>query len=479
MSEQQSRDLIDRSPPYDFEAEKGVVGSIMLGGATVGFEVMPLVKAEDFYDSANGMIYAAICSLLEQSRPIDVELLLDRMKSRGTFEAAGGISYLYDVGQSVPNAAHAKYYAGIVSKCALRRRAIQAAVDMLAGLYNDGDEHLGSGPKESEIASHVEKLVGDALQLRSVEARQSAELFPHVGQQIRDRLSGKVQTSKAVSSGLKSFDNLVGGLFPQELMILAARPSMGKTALTTQIAAHLSITSTPTIYVSLEMSAEELAERQICSWAGINLHKVKTGKANAADNWLVEEISNDLARGNLSIIDQADVTAGEIIAAARQLRRKSVGPICLMVDYIGLVSFRERYGKRNELIGDFVKRMKWLAREIVSPVILISQLNRATESDKDKRPRLSNLRESGAIEEHADSVVMLHRPEYYEPKNPDVKGQAELIVAKNRNGPVGTADLKWNKRTLTFSDPDEEGGSVDDAQDAWDEAQNKQEELPF
>jgi replicative DNA helicase len=461
-------EILDRQPPFDLNAEMCVIGSMMLA-TDFGEQILTKVRGEDFYDDANRGIFEAIVSLLVQGRPVDSQLLTDRLKSRGDFERVGGHAYMAEVVKSVPHAFHITYYADIVSRHALRRRIITAATEILRANYED--DFAGS-QEETVIAADAEDLLAEALQLRQVKAHRAADLFPDVGKRIRARLTGEVETSEAIPTGLKALDELIGGLFPRDLTVLAARPSMGKTAMSLQIAATIAYATTPVVFVSIEMDRDDLAMRQICSWAGINMHRVRTGKATHADAWLVEEIAGDLAQSKLVIVDQDDIDSREIASVAKQIKRETSGPVVIMVDYIGLVTFRER-GRRNELVGQFMKQMKRLARQTNSPVVLLSQLNRAVESDKDKRPRLSHLRESGDIEQDADNILFLHRPEYYEPKNPDVKGKAEVIVAKNRNGPTNSVYLKFSRTTLTFSDIEAEGGADEEAQAAWDQEQQK------
>lgn len=463
-------EILDRQPPFDLNAEMAVIGS-MIKGTDFGELILGDIKGEDFHDNANRLIFEAIVSLLEQSRPIDAGILVDRLKARGSFERCGGMAYLAKCITSVGPGYNIVHYARIVSKHALRRRSIDAAMNVLRYCF---DDQSSGEPEETVIASTVEEMFDDALQLRRIESKHASEVFPRVGEQIKQRMSGTFTSSNAIKTGLRAVDDLTGGLFPQELIVLAARASMGKSSYASQIAANLSFAATPVLYVTLEMSDEELAMRQICSWSGVNLHTVRTNKASHADAWVVDSVAGDLATCNLTFMDKPGITPREIIAVAKHIKRKTSGPICVIIDYIGLVELGN--GKRNELIGKFVEQMKTLARRIDSPVILLSQLNRATENDKDKRPKLSNLRESGSVEEHADVVMLLHRQEYYEPKNPEVKGLADLIIAKNRNGPVGTANLLWNKHTLSFKDVDDIEVNDSGSQAEWDKEQT---ELPF
>lgn len=465
-------EILDRQPPCDISAEMAVVGS-MIKGTDFGELILGDIKGEDFHDNANRLIFEAIVSLLEQSRPIDAGILVDRLKARGSLERCGGIPYLTKCLTSVGPGYNIVHYARIVSKHALRRRSIDAAMKVLQYCY---DDQASGEPEEAVIASTVEEMFDDALELRRIESKHASEVFPRVGEQIKQRMSGTFKANNAIKTGLRAVDELTGGLFPQELVVLAARASMGKSSIASQIAANLSFAATPVLYVTLEMSDEELAMRQICSWSGVNLHTVRTNKASHADAWVVESVAGDLATCNLTFMDKPGITPREIIAVAKHIKRKTSGPICVIIDYIGLVELGN--GKRNELIGKFVEQMKTLARRLDSPVVLLSQLNRATESDKEKRPKMSNLKESSAVEDHADVVMLLHRQEYYEPKNPDVKGLAELIIAKNRNGPVGTASLLWSKHTLSFKDVDVDNSEADDlqAQAEWDKEQG---ELPF
>ncbi len=475
MSQQQKEETTtyvfdDRQLPFSVASEKAVIGSMIMA-TDFGESILSEVRSEDFYDTPCRLIFNAIVSLLEQSRPIDINILIDRLNSRGAYERCGGAVFVAEIVKSVPNAFNILHYARIVSKYALRRRVIESCTKAMNYAW---DDNKSGGVEETEIAATVEDAISEALLLRTVKAHKAIDLFPRVGQTIKDRLLGQGNMSTAIPTGIDAIDELLGGLFPDEVTVLAARPSMGKTALSCQIAANLSFAKIPVVYVSIEMKAEELAMRQICSWAGLNLHHIKTGKASASDSWVVESIANDLSSCDLYVADNSDITPREIVSLAKQIKRETSGPIVVMVDYIGLVSF-EGNKKRNEQIGYFMRQMKRLARQCSSPVVLMSQLNRATENDKDKRPKLSNLRESGDIEQDADVVAFLHRQEYYEPKNPDFKGLAEVIIAKNRSGPVGTAEMLWNKQTLTFADTSSENGESEEQQ-LW---ENKQEELEF
>ena len=444
-----SSEILDRLPPQSLDAERGVVGSLLLDPQLCD-EVALLLRSEDFYADANQRLYRHIFALHDEGKRVDLTLLLERLKQAGEYEAIGGAAYLAEVAQSVPYAHNAPHYAQIVRDKATVRELIHAATEILRDAWDPGRE-----PRH---------LVGDAEEkIFSVYDRRSNDRITHIQDlliEAFDRIDARLAkgTGDAVATHFADLDNLTGGLHPSEFIVLAARPSMGKTALATNIAENVAIVSrVPVLFVSLEMSRLELAQRLLCSQGSIDGSKFRSGFISAPEREKLLEAAGKLSQSPLFIDDTPSRTVTEIAACARRLkRRENLGLV--VIDYLQLIQPDDPRDPRQEQVAKMARRLKALARELQIPIMVLAQLNRQVEASgrEEHRPRLSHLRESGAIEQDADVVMFVHREEYYHTKEKaeelGIAGQGLLILAKQRNGPTGDVKLQWSSMYTRFRD---------------------------
>jgi replicative DNA helicase len=433
-----STDAIDRQPPRSLEAERAVLGSIFLL-PEVCDDVALLLRPEQFYDEANQQVYTHMLALHDQGRKVDHMLLIERLKAAGQYEQVGGAAYIAELAQAVPTAAHAQYYAEIVRDKAIVRSLIHAGTDILRDAYDPAAE-------ARQMLSRAEERVFAIL-----EKKDSGHVtsISDVLQQSMTRLDARLKNEHAVGgleTGFTDYDDLTGGLHDSELVILAARPSMGKTALAMNIAEHASIElGVTTLFISLEMSSIELGDRLLCSVARVNGSQLRNGRITQEDRHKLVEKTAEISQAPLYIDDSPSRTMTEIAANARRLKRKAnLGLV--VIDYLQLIEPDNAHDPRQEQVAKIARRLKGLARELGVPVLCLAQLNRQAEVTQNNHPRLSHLRESGAIEQDADVVMFIHREEYYcnnEEDRERVRGRAELIIAKQRNGPTGEVQLTW------------------------------------
>jgi replicative DNA helicase len=418
-----------------------VLGSVLLDNAML-LEVIPILESGDFYRDTHETIYRSIRELFSQGKPVDAITLAEDLISRGAYESIGGDEALSAILGSVPHAANAKYYAGIVHELAVRRRLIQHAEQSLREAYDRANDKTAA-----ELLADAERRlfsIGDA------EAKGSIRSIREIGgewlDRLHDRLEGRVF---GVPTGMIDFDGLAGGLPEGSLAILAGRPSMGKTAFALNILENAVRSDKGVLCVSLEMGDREVMGRLLVSASCVSGHKVLQGTPSAAEicrlgaayDWYAQ-------RDHLLELDANPVrTMSTISANARRFAsRRSLDLV--IVDYVQLIEPETTGESRQEQVSKISRRLKAMARELKVPVLALSQLSRAVEHRDDRRPRMADLRESGALEQDADLVLLLHRPEYYDPA--DQPGIAELIVAKNRNGRTGTVRLAWRKDVTRF-----------------------------
>jgi replicative DNA helicase len=441
-------EILDRQPPRSLEMERAVLGSMMLL-PDVCDEVALTLRGEDFYDEAHRRVYAHMQSMHEEGRRTDdLPLLYERLKAAGDAEFVGGLPYLGELAASVATAAHAVYYAQIVRDKSTLRSLIHSSTEILRDAYDESVE-----PRE--MLARAEQKIFSILDGRGAgELDNIADILQDAMARIDARMK-KEQAVGGVETGFSDFDNLTGGLHESELIILAARPSMGKTALALNIAEHVAMRAgTATLFVSLEMSAVELADRMLCSIAEVNGQRLRNGTISNDDRRRLVEKAADLSQAPLFVDDSPSRTITEIAAAARRLKRKQKLGL-VVIDYLQLIEPDNQRDPRQEQVAKIARRLKGMARELKVPVLCLAQLNRQAEVSKETRPRLSHLRESGAIEQDADVVMFVHREEYYQTNDEDrarVAGQAEIIIAKQRNGPIGDIKLFWKKDFTRFCD---------------------------
>jgi replicative DNA helicase len=431
-------DLYAKQIPQAVEAERAIIGSILLL-PEVFDEVALAVRAGDFYDDANRRLYEVLLGMHDEGQRIDLMLLIDSLKKAGIYESIGGAAYLAEIGREVPTAAHAEYYAKIVADKAVLRALIHASVDIQQFAYDPTVE-------TREILGRAEERVFAIL-----EDRGAGQVTPisDVLQESLDRIDARMDHYHAfggVPTGFDDFDQLTGGLQKSELVILAARPSMGKTALAMNMAEYAAIHARiATLFVSLEMSAIELGDRLLCSVAQVNGNRLRNGTITTDERRKLVSAAAEISQAPMFIDDSPSRTMTEIAANARRLkRRENLGLI--VVDYLQLIDPDNPRDPRQEQVSKISRRLKGLARELEVPVLCLAQLNRQVESSHSNKPQLSHLRESGAIEQDADVVMFVHRDEYYQTNEEDrerVRGEADLLVRKQRNGPTGDVKLTW------------------------------------
>lgn len=442
-----SSEILDRLPPNNLEAEKGLLGSLLIDPAIID-DLLDTVRlhAGEFYSEANRKLFGHLVGLHDEGGRIDMTLLVERLKRHGDFEAVGGAAYLAEVAQSVPVAAHAPYYAQIVREKATLRELIHTSTDILRDAWDPTIE-------SREVLNRAEEKIFSIHDRRSGESVKAIkDVLMDTFEQIDARM--RHGASMGVPSGFTDLDNLTGGLHDSELVILAARPSMGKTALATNIAEHVAIRSRrPTLFVSLEMARIELAQRMLCSQGRIDAQRLRKGQVSAEDHAKLTKAAAELSQSPLFIDDTPSRTTTEIAACARRIQRKDKLGL-IVIDYLQLIEPDNSKDPRQEQVAKIARRLKGLARELSVPVLCLAQLNRQADATKEG-PRLSHLRESGAIEQDADVVMFIHREEYgqtdEEVTSRDVH-EADVIIAKQRNGPIGTVKLAWFKRYTRFED---------------------------
>ena len=430
-----------RLPPQNLDAERGVLGSILLMNEAID-EVGESLKAEHFYSDAHQKVYTAVQRLYENGvRGIDAITLAEELVRHSHFESVGGAAYLAEILDSVPHAAHVRYYANIVREKWMQRSLIYACTEILSECYNASEDIEG-------LLQSAERRVFAILEQQGNTASIAiSDILMEAFNRIDERLqmSGDVT---GITSGFKDLDHQTTGFQATELIILAARPSMGKTALVCNIAEAVARKSGKGVLLfSLEQSNLELAERFLAMTARINSHDLRSGSLSDAQHDLLVRASDDLARLPLFIDDKPGRTMTQVAAIARRQHRKSPLGI-VIIDYLQLIEPEEKNAPREQQIAGISRRLKFLAKELRVPVIALAQLNRGVELREDKRPRLADLRESGAIEQDADMVMFLHRPDAYDPE--DRPGEAEIVVAKHRSGPTGIVRLTWRKEFMRF-----------------------------
>ncbi len=431
-----------RVPPQNLEAEKSVLGSMLIAEEAIGHAV-EILDEQWFYDASHRKIYKAITDLYNSRKNVDLITLSDKLKGDGTLEDIGGISHLSEIIDYVPSAANVEYYAHIVKEKGVLRRLIQNSTEIIAKSFE-------SKGNVEEVVDNAERLIFEIAELKQ---RQK---IVHIKDLVRssietiDKLYQRKESFTGVPTGFTEIDKMTSGLQKADLIIVAARPSMGKTAFAISIAEYVSITKKMGVAVfSLEMSKEQLVQRMLCSQARVDAHKVRTGFLSPSDWPKLTKAAGQLSEARIYIDDTPAISALELRAKARRLKANHDIQL-IVLDYIQLMrGSSSRMESRQQEISEISRSLKALARELSVPMIALSQLSRAVEARQDHRPQLSDLRESGAIEQDADVVALLMREEYYNPTEEN-RGIADIIIAKQRNGPVGTVKLSFLKEFVRF-----------------------------
>lgn len=435
-----------RIPPHSLEAEESVLGAILIDNDSIN-NAVEKIQPDDFYRAAHREIYQAMVSLSELREPIDVITLSQKLRTMGTLEEAGGIEYLSRLASAVPSAANIGYYAKVVKETSLRRKVIHEASDIIEDAFKESIE------VESFLDTTEQRIL-------SVSDYRISKSFYRVGELVQDSIKtvetlfDRKEPITGTPSGFDRLDAMLAGFQPSDLVIIAARPSMGKTALSLSIINHIGIhKGMGAAFFSLEMSKEQIVLRMLCSEARVDNSKVRTGDLGERDFPKLVDAASRITEAPIFIDDTAALTIAELRAKARRLHRET--PLSmLMVDYLQLMRSPAYSHSREQEISDISRSLKALAKELKIPVVALSQLNRSVESRTDKRPIMSDLRESGAIEQDADVIMFIYRDEVYNPDTPD-KGVSELIIAKQRNGPTGTARVAFSSNLTRFDNLEE------------------------
>ena len=427
-------EVAKRLPPQSLEAEQSVIGSMIMDREAID-SVKDLLIDEDFYHPDLRMIYEVIVDLYNHNRPVDLVTLQTALEDRQTLDQLGGIEYISKLAMAVPTSAHAKHYAQIVKEKSTLRKVIRASQDIMADAYSNADTVEG-------ILNTAEERIFNIVQNRD------AGEFSAVSEIINPMLNKLEQLTKnqgkvtGISTGFLDLDYRTAGLQPSDLVLVAARPSMGKTAFALNLVQNAAVRERKVCAMfSLEMSKEQLLNRMVCAEAMVDAQKVRTGDLEDEDWSKLSMGAVILADAPIYIDDTPGITIADMRAKCRKLKMEK-GLDFIMVDYLQLMSGGGKQQSREQEISEISRGLKALAREMSAPVVALSQLSRACESRADHRPMLSDLRESGAIEQDADVVMFLYRDEYYHPDT-ELKNQAEVIIAKQRNGPTGTVNLIW------------------------------------
>ena len=433
-----------RVPPHNIEAEQSVLGSMLLDKSAIG-EVTEILKGGEFYRESHKILFSAIMEIYEKDEPVDMVTLVDLLRSKDKLEAVGGISYISSLVNSVPTTANVKSYAKIVEEKSILRNLIVSSSDIIEKCYTQDDVE--------DVLSSAEKNIFDISQ------KKDRGDFEHVSTVISrsfDEIEKLYKTKGEITgipTGFTELDTKTSGFHKGDMVLIAARPSMGKTAFELNVAVNAALKAGKSVALfSLEMSKEQLVYRMLCSEANIDAQKLRTGNLTD-EEWInLARAAGPLANSKIYIDDTPAITVSEVRSKCRRLKIER-GVDIIMIDYLQLMSGSRQTDSRQQEVSDISRALKALAKEMEAPVIALSQLSRAPEIRADHRPILSDLRESGSIEQDADIVMFLYRDDYYN-KESEKKNIAEVIIAKQRNGPTGTVELAWLSQFTRFANLD-------------------------
>jgi replicative DNA helicase len=439
--------IAERLPPQSRDAEKSVIGSVLRDNQVLS-DLLNIIRPDNFYFDAHQKIFAAILDLYNDGKPVDPVILFESLKARRQLEDVGGASYIGELWDAAPTAANAEYYARIVRDKALVRNLIHTSTELLRDAYDgvtSADELLGMA--ERKVLEIAEKgTTGETFTLETT----LRDTFTRI-----DERAGKAHLNvTGLGTGFTDLDNMTAGLHNSELVIMAARPGVGKTAFALNIVRHIIVEERqPVFFVSLEMSRLELAERLLCCQGRVDSHRLRKGMMNSEE---IQKLmaAGDQLRGNardgfvkLFIDDSPAQTMLRISANARRLKLRH-GIKLVVIDYLQLIEPENRRDPRQEQVAQVSRRLKFLAKELMVPVVALAQVNRSSEERQDHKPRTSDLRESGSIEQDADTVMLLHRPGKFDGGQED--NVFEIIIGKQRNGPTGELTLAYIKQYMRY-----------------------------
>ncbi len=434
---------LQKLPPQSIESEQSVLGSILIDNDVI-HKVAEILSPEDFYKETHQKIYEAMLNLYERGEPLDLITLSDELKKNKVLDKIGGVAYLVQLTEAVPTSANVLNYARIVKEKSLLRNLISAATEIISECYREEEEI-------EDLLDRAEQLIFSISEFRVKPSFYPIKDVLKETFKIIERLYERKELVTGVPSGFKDLDRLTSGFQPSDLIIVAGRPSMGKTAFCLNIAQYAAIHArVPTAIFSMEMSKEQVAMRMLCSEAKVNASKVRSGFLSEAELQRLTLAASILSDSPLVIDDTPALSVLELRAKARRLKRE-IALGLVIIDYLQLMKGRSSTERREQEISEISRSLKALAKELQIPVIAISQLSRRAEDRPGRRPQLADLRESGAIEQDADLILFIYRDEVYNP-NSQKKGIAEIIIGKQRNGPTGTVELAYVPELTAFKD---------------------------
>ena len=431
----------EKLPPQNLEAEVSVLGSMLIEDDAIS-QAIELLTPEAFYKDAHKKIFQGIINLFDKNKGVDLVTLTDSLSKEGHLDAVGGPSYLAYLTTAVPTAANILYHARIVKEKYVLRHLITSATQIVTDSYDTTEDVEGLLDRAEKAIFEIssKKFSGGVIPIKDIVRNQIETI---------DRLYQRKEHVTGIATGFHEFDTQTAGLQPSDLIVVAARPSMGKSAFVTCIAEHVGmVLKTPVAIFSLEMSKEQLIQRMLCSRARVDAHKVRTGFLAQSDWPSLTSAAAKLSEAPIYIDDTPSMSVLELKAKARRMKAQFDIKI-ILVDYLQLMQGSQGSESRQQEISEISRSLKGLARELHVPLIAVSQLSRAVESRTDHRPQLSDLRESGAIEQDADVVVLLLREEYYNPTEEN-RGKSEVIIAKQRNGPIGSIQMTFIREYTRF-----------------------------
>ena len=453
-------DFLKRVPPQNIEAEQSVLGAILLDNEAIN-QAIEILTREDFYRESHREIFRAMVGLSERNQPVDAITLTDALRTGGVLEAVGGAGYIAELAACVPTAANAGHYARIVREKALLRSLASISTEIASGAYD-------SPPNVEEYLDESEHKIFEISERR---IRQSFHSMPELTREsirLLERLYERKELVTGVPTGFLDLDRLTAGLQAADLIVIAARPSMGKTALALNIAAHAATECEPRVGValfSLEMAKEQLVLRMLCAEGRVDSSKARAGYLGERDFPKLAQAAARLSEAPIFIDDSSDTSPIVLKAKCRRLMRERNANLGLIiVDYLQLMRSARPGESREKEIAEISRSLKALAKELKVPVVALSQLNRQVETRPDRRPLLADLRESGAIEQDADVIAFIYRDEMYH-RDSKEPGVAEVIIAKQRNGPTGTAKLTYLTQFTRFENYAAEEDAFSDAED--------------
>ena len=436
---------LGRMPPQAVEVEQAVLGAMMLEQRAI-VRAVEILDESCFYHAPHSRIFAAMTDLFERGTAVDQLTLTEELKRRGQLDDVGGVVYLAKLGSEVATTANIDYHARIVLEKALGRKLIETSSEVIERAYAaDEDVQTLIDNAEQKLFTLSENQIGEGFELLE---KVMGETFEHL-----EHVHAGAGTVLGVDTGFADLNDQMSGFQKGDLVILAARPSVGKTALALTLARNAAVEAGVGVAIfSLEMSKMQLAQRLLSAETKVDLHKLRTGRLREEDWMHLTHNIDRLAQAPIHIDDTPGISVLEARAKARRLQRE-YGIDMVIIDYLQLMSGHARAQSREQEISHISRGLKAMAKELDVPVLALSQLSRAVESRTDRRPQLSDLRESGSLEQDADVVMFIYRPEMYDLKSPDgesLEGLAQIIIGKQRNGPVGSVDLMWNKESATY-----------------------------